>query len=375
MMATAATVSQLSTATQTTATQTTATQTVASIATVVAPAAPALIIAPLRKAAILIMTLGEEASKALLRGLGEHEVQRLTEELSRMREISPAEQTQVLVEFYGLLETQQYILRGGRDYASRLLTETFGRQRAEELLRDVNRMGDTQVGDLAALQKMDPVQLSKFLEGEHAQTVALVLAHLNPKRGSAVLMQLPEDLRVEAVRRLAEMRQFSPEMAQRVAMILYKRIHALGSNGRQSYAGFKAVADLLNRMESTASRSILENIEQQEPTLAIGIRNLMFTFDDLLTVPPNSIRELVSAADKRTLAMALKSADDNLRAHLFAAMSSRAVEMMQEDMESLGPVRGKDVAQAQQDLLTLARKLEAEGKVILKMETDNDFGS
>ncbi len=367
-MATVATVSQLSTATQTTATT-------ASIVTTAVPEAPKLVIAPLRKAAILIMTLGEETSKTLLRGLGEQEVQRLTEELSRMREISPAEQTQVLVEFYGLLETQQYILRGGRDYAARLLTETFGRQRAEELLRDVNRMGDTQVGDLAALQKMDPVQLSKFLEGEHAQTVALVLAHLNPKRGSAVLMQLPEDLRVEAVRRLAEMRQFSPEMAQRVAMILYKRIHALGSNGRQSYAGFKAVADLLNRMESNASRSILENIEQQEPTLAIGIRNLMFTFDDLLTVPPNSIRELVSAADKRTLAMALKSADDNLRAHLFAAMSSRAVEMMQEDMESLGPVRGKDVAQAQQDLLTLARKLEAEGKMILKMETDNDFGS
>ena len=157
-------------------------------------------------------------------------------------------------------------------------------------------------------------------------------------------MALPEDLRVEAVRRLAEMRQFSPEMAQRVAMILYKRIHALGSNGRQSYAGFKAVADLLNRMEGTASRSILASIEQQEPALAIGIRNLMFTFDDLLTVPPNSIRELVGAADKRTIALALKSADDGFRAHLFAAMSSRAVEMLQEDMESLGPVRGKDVA-------------------------------
>ena len=339
------------------------------------PDVPSLSIAPLRKAAILIMTLGEDISKLLLRELGEHEIQRLTEELSRVGEITPQEQAAVLIEFYGLLETQQYILRGGPDYASRLLTETFGRQRAEELLRDVTRMSDTQIGDLAALQKMDPAQLSKFLEGEHAQTVALVLAHLNPKRGSAVLMALPEDLRVEAVRRLAEMRQFSPEMAQRVAMILYKRIHALGANGRQSYAGFKAVADLLNRMESTASRSILANIEQQEPALAIGIRNLMFTFDDLLTVPSSSIRELVSAADKRTIALALKSADDGLRAHLFGAMSSRAVDMLQEDMESLGPVRGKDVAAAQQDLLTLARKLEGEGKMILKMETDNEYGS
>ncbi len=337
------------------------------------PPSPQLTIAPLRKAAILIVTLGEEVAKLLLKNMGEAEVQRLTEELSRLGDISPDEQTQVLLEFYGLQETQQYILRGGPEYAARLLAETFGRQRADELLRDVSRIGDTPVGDLAALQKMEPAQLSKFLEGEHAQTVALVLAHLNPKRGSAVLMQLPDALRVEAVRRLAEMRQFSPEMAQRVAMILYKRIHALGSNGRQSYAGFKAVADLLNRMETTASRSILENIEQQEPALALGIRNLMFTFDDLLTVPANSIRELVGAADKRTLALALKSADDSLRAHLFAAMSSRATEMLQEDMESMGPVRGKDVAAAQQELLTLARKLEIEGKMILKVEMDSDF--
>jgi len=344
-------------------------------ARILLPEMPQLTIAPLRKAAILVVTLGEETAKMLLRGLGEAEVQRLTEELSRLGDISPEEQTQVLLEFYGLQETQQYILRGGVEYASRLLTETFGRQRAQELLRETGRASETHVGDLAALQKMDPTQLSKFLEGEHPQTVALVLAHLNSRKGSLVLMQLPEELRVEAVRRLAEMRQFSPEMAQRVAMILYKRIHALGATGRQSYAGFKAVADLLNRMEGNASRSILESIEQQEPALAIGIRNLMFTFEDLLTVPPSSIRELVSAADKRMLALSLKSADENLRAHLFAAMSSRAVEMLQEDMESLGPVRGRDVAQAQQDLLTLARKLEAEGKMILKMETDSEFGS
>lgn len=346
----------------------------APVARIALPPMPNVTIAPLRKAAILVMTLGEETAKTLLRGLGEADIQRLTEELSRVGDISPEEQTQVLLEFYGLQETQQYILRGGVDYASRLLTETFGRQRAQELLRDIGRTSEAQVGDLAALQKMDPTQLSKFLEGEHPQTVALVLAHLNSRRGSLVLMQLPEDLRVEAVRRLAEMRQFSPEMAQRVAMILYKRIHALGSNGRQSYAGFKAVADLLNRMEGNASRSILESIEQQEPALAVGIRNLMFTFDDLLVVPPSSIRELVSAADKRMLALSLKSADENLQAHMFAAMSSRAVEMLQEDMESLGPVRGRDVAKAQQDLLQLARKLESEGKMMLKVEVDGDLG-
>lgn len=339
------------------------------------PDGPSLSIAPLRKAAILIMTLGEDTSRLLMRELGEQEIQRLTEELSRVGEIAPEEQAAVLIEFYGLLETQQYMLRGGPEYASRLLTETFGPQRAEELLRDGTRMSDTSAGDLSALQKMDPAQLSKSLEGEHAQTVALVLAHLNPKRGSAVLMALPEDLRVEAIRRLAEMRQFSPEVAQRVAMILYKRIHATGTNGHRTSAGCKAVAGLLNSMESTASRSILGSIEQQEPALAIGIRNLLFTFEDLATVPPGSIRELVSAADKRTIALALQSADDDLRAHLSAALSPRAVDMLQQDMESLGPVSGEDVAAAQHDLLNLARRLESEGKMILRMGTENEFGS
>ncbi|MBE7182499.1 MAG: flagellar motor switch protein FliG, partial [Terriglobus roseus] len=182
----------------------------------------------------------------------------------------------------------------------------------------------------------------------------------------------PEALRVEAIRRLAEMRQFSPEMAQKVATILYRRIQALGNHGRQNYAGFRAVADLLNRLDQNASKSILEQIETNEPGVAVNIRNLMFTFNDLLTVQPNSIRELVGAADKRVLALALKNADENLQAHLFRAMSSRAVEMMQEDMEALGPVRGKDIAQAQQELLALARKLEGEGKMVLKVEVDAD---
>jgi flagellar motor switch protein FliG len=147
----------------------------------------------------------------------------------------------------------------------------------------------------------------------------------------------------------------------------------LGSTGRRGYAGFKAVADLLNRLDQVASKGILEEIEQNEPKLAIGIRTLMFTFEDLLTVPATSIRELVAAADKKTLSLALKGAKDNIKAHLFQAMSSRAVEMLKEDMEIMGPVRGRDVAEAQQELLNLARKLEAEGKMTLKVEADDDL--
>lgn len=326
----------------------------------------------LRKAAILLVAVGDELAKTLLQSLSEGDVHRVTEEITRLGEIPAQQLTQVMTEFYGLLETQQYMVRGGPEFALRVLTEAFGATKAESMLAQVKRIRERANSDMAVLQRMDPQQLSKFLETEHPQTIALVLAHVDAKRGSMILMQLAPALRVDVVKRLAEMRQFSSEMAQKVAFVLHRRLEGAGS-GRKSYSGFKAVAELLNRVEQTASKGILEEIEQQEPQLAIGIRNLMFTFEDLLTVPPESIREFVAAADKRVIAMALKGSRENLRAHLFKAMSSRAVEMLKEDMEVMGPVRMKDVGLAQQELLALARQLEAEGKMILKMGADDDL--
>ena len=326
----------------------------------------------LRKAAILMVTLGETLAKTMFQSLSEPDIRRVTEEIMRLGEISSDECVQVLTEFYGLLETQEYIGKGGPEYATKLLTEAFGKNRADELLNQVKILQDQSVGDLKVLQKMDPQQLSKFLENEHPQTVALVLAHLDAKKGSRVLMQLKAEMRVEAVRRLAEMRQFSPEMAQQVALVLHRRMEAVGSTtGKRSYSGFKAVAELLNLLDQGESGGILEQIETNEPQLAIGIRTLMFTFDDLLTTPSQSVREIVGAADKKMLATALKSAKENIRAHLYKAMSSRAVEMLKEDMEAMGPVRSKDVAAAQQELLTLAKKLESEGKIVLRLEPED----
>ena len=276
----------------------------------------------IRKAAILMLGLGEERAKPLFQSLSENDVRRLTDEITKLGDVPAQLSQQVMTEFYGLLETREHMLRGGPDYAMKLLTEAFGQQRAETLLIQVKRLQQRSSGDLAMLQKMEPAQLSKFLENEHPQTIALVLAHLDPKRGSTVLMHLKEESRVEVIKRLAEMRQFSPEMAQTVALVLHRQMEALGSSGRRSYSGFKAVAELLNRMDTNAGKGILEEIENDEPQLAIAIRNLMFTFDDLLTVPPQSIREIVGAIDKRVLAMALKGAKENLRAYLYQAMSS-----------------------------------------------------
>lgn len=327
----------------------------------------------LRKAAILMVALGDELAKTLFQSLSETDVRRVTEEITRLGEVPAAQLTQVLTEFYGLLETQQYMVRGGPDYALRLLTEAFGSAKAEEMLAQVKKVRERSTGDMAIVQRMDAAHLSKFLENEHSQTVALVLAHLDAKQGSAVLMNLKGAMRVDVVRRLAEMRQFSPEMAKTVAMTLHKRMEKMGTSGRKSYSGFKAVAELLNRLDQMESKGILEEIEVTEPQTAIGIRNLMFTFEDLLTVPPASIREFVSAADKRTLAMALKGSRDNLKAHLFQGMSSRAVDMLKEDMEVMGPVRMRDVSAAQQELLAMARQLESEGRMMLKMEVDDEL--
>jgi flagellar motor switch protein FliG len=326
-----------------------------------------------RKAAVLLVAVGETLAKEILRALPEADVQLLTEELADLRGITTEVTTGIMEEFWELLETQNYMVHGGLDYASRLLVDTFGKERADDLLALVRRSQEAAQGNLAKLQRTDPQQLGKLLDTEHPQTIALVLAHLDPRRASLVLDNLSEEHKVVSVQRLAEMRQFSPEMAQKVAHILHRRLESVGDTARKSYSGFKAVADLLNRQNAEEAKKILETIEDGQPELALSIRNLMFTFEDLVTVPAATIREIVSGVDKRQLALALRGANDELRAQIFKAMSSRAVEMLKEDMEVLGPVRSREVAAAQQEILNLARRLEAEGKVILKLETGDEM--
>jgi flagellar motor switch protein FliG len=326
-----------------------------------------------RKAAILLIAVGEGPAREVLRALPEQDVQRLTEELADLRGITPELSAEIMEEFWELLETQNVVVHGGLDFASRLLIDAFGKQRAEDLLMLVRRSQEAAHGNLAKLQRTDPQQLGKLLDAEHPQTIALVLAHLDPRKASMVLDNLSEEHKVVSVQRLAEMRQFSPEMAQKVAQILHRRLENVGDTARKSYSGYKAVADLLNRLNAEETKKILETIEEAQPELALSIRNLMFTFEDLVTVPPATIREIVSGVDKRQLALAMRGANEELRAQIFKSMSSRAVEMLKEDMEVLGPVRSREVAQAQQEILNLARRLEAEGKVVLKMETGDEM--
>lgn len=327
----------------------------------------------IRKAAVLIAVLGEEASSAVYKHLTDDEVQIITRELAELRKIPSDVAQAVLEEHSRLILTQDYLAQGGQEFATRLLVKAFGDDDAKKLLQRVARLQELSVGQLDSLQKADPQQLAKFLEGEHPQTIALILAHLDSKQASTLLMKLPEQTRADAVKRLAQLRQFSPEMAQKVSLVLHKRLQALGEHSRKTYAGFKSVAEVMNRLDPGASKTILDAIEQGDPKLAINIRNLMFTFDDLLGVADNYIREWLGAMDKKTLALALKGAGNDLKEHIFRAMSSRAVEMLKEDMDVLGPVRGKDVAAAQLEAVALLRKLESEGKVVLKAEGDDEY--
>jgi flagellar motor switch protein FliG len=297
----------------------------------------------------------------------------ITTELATLNNVTPDTATAVLEEYIQLSKTQDYIGQGGVDFALRLLVGAYGETRAHELLDQVSHAQSAQVSKLASLAKADPTQLARFLEGEHPQTIALILGHMEARQASMLLTKLPEQVRSEVVKRLAQLRQFSPEMAEKVSVVLNRKLQSLGEQSRRTYAGFKSVADLMNRLDAASARSILESIEASEPKLAVNIRNFMFTFEDFLSVPDVSIRELVSNLDKKTLALALKGATEELRDHIFRTMSSRAVEMLKEDIDSLGPVRSREVAKAQQEAVAIARQLESEGRLVLKTETDDEY--
>ena len=333
-----------------------------------APASPGL-----QKAAILMVLLDVESASQIYRNLSDHDVQRLTQCIAQLQHVKPETAVQVLEEYYQLTVTQSYLATGGPDYAEKLLVKAFGAANAKQLLEQVSKSLEMSVVRLDSLENADPQQLAKFLEIEHPQTIALILAHLNARQASALLVCLPEEMRADTIKRLAQLRQFSPEVAQKVSVALHKRLESLGEQSRRAYAGFKGAADMLNQMEPSASKTILENIEKEDSKMALAIRNLMFTFEDLIGVPEAGIRELLGQLEKKTLALALRGAGDELKNLIFKCMSSRAVDMLKEDMEIMGPVRARDVGQAQREIVDVARRLETEGKLVLGAEDQEEY--
>jgi flagellar motor switch protein FliG len=327
----------------------------------------------LQKAAILMVLLGEEAASHIYRNLPEDDVQRLTRRIAELEHFKPETAISVLEEYYQLTMTQTFMAHGGPEYAQKILVKSFGEAGAMRMLEQDKHAMARKAVHLESLQECDPLQLAKFLEIEHPQTIALILAHLDARQASVLLLRLPEEVRAETVKRLAQLRQFSPDVAEKVALALNRRLDSMGEQSRRAYAGFKGAADLLNQIDPVKSKGILDTIEKDDPKMALAIRNLMFTFEDLLGVPEAGIRELLGQLDKKTLALALRGATDELKNMIFKSMSSRAVEMLKEDMEVLAAVRAKDVHAAQHEIVEVARKLEAEGKLVLSAESQEEY--
>ena len=324
-----------------------------------------------RKAAILVSLLGEEPAATILRNLQDDDLQRIADEVAHLGQVPFEVALGVLEEYQQLVGAQEFLAVGGQEVATRLLVKAFGENGAKNMVGRISR--NEEPNELIALKKADPQQLARFLVSERTQTKALVLSHLDAKKASALLMSMEPDVRAECVRSLANLGRFSPEVAAKVSAVINRRLKPGGGQSKQAESGFRNVAELLNRLDSNSAREILDNIEREEPSTAIGIRDLMFRFDDFLEVPEPQLRELMNAIDKKTLMVALKAASEDLRSHFYRTMSSRAIEMMKEDSEMMGPVRSKDVTKAQMEIVAIARKLESEGKIALKSEGEDEY--
>jgi len=229
-------------------------------------------------------------------------------------------------------------------------------------------------GKFEWLTNTDPQQLASFLETESPQTSAVILSHLDPKHSSSILAKFQSESRNEIVKRMALLRQYSPEVAEAISNVLNQKLKPVSqAEKKPARSPASVLPELLNHLEPTTSKEILDALEKENSKLANDLRNLMFTFEDLIHVPETALREWVAAIDKKTLALALKGASQPVRDHIFKSMSSRAVEMLKEDMDVMGRVRAKEVAEAQQGALATARQLEAEGKIVLKAEAEDEF--
>jgi len=326
-----------------------------------------------RKAAILLTVLGEEAAAVICRQLSSPDMQQIAGELASLDAIPPELAQQVLDEYQKQVTAHRLVIQGGADYATRLLKKAFGEENGNDLAQRLIQVKQSGAGKLDWLRNTDPKQLAALLEKEHPQTVALIIAHLEPEHASPILAKLPGELQIDAVKRIAQLQQFSPEAAESISSVLHQKLKQSGVEKKQAPGRADSLPALMNQLEPATARAILEAIEKENAELASKIRNLMFTFEDLTGVPETALRDLLGAVDKKTLALALKGASEPVKSHIFKAMSSRAVEMLKEDMEVLGRVRAKEVAKAQQEAIASARQLEAEGKIALRAESDDEF--
>ncbi len=327
----------------------------------------------IEKAAMLLVSLGEECSAEILKHLAEDEVDALTRAITRLPSVASHQVESVLNEFHQMAMAQEFVLKGGIDYARKMLSKAFGTEVAKRLNDRLVQLSTTDRAAFDVLQQADPQQLARFIHNEHPQTVALVLSHVNPAQAASLLSSLPPKLRADVVLRMATLDRISPDIVHKIATVIGQKIQALGQINRESYGGIRAVAEMFNRLDAGASKAILADIESRDTKVFEAIRELMFVFEDLLMVDQAGVKEIAGRVDRKILTVALKGTSEQLRNHIFSTMSQRGADMLKEDIEALGPVKIREVETAQQQIIAVVRQLDSEGVVSLSGASNDQY--
>ncbi len=320
-------------------------------------------ISGIQKAAILLITLGPERSANIFKHLKEDEIESLTLEIANTRSVSPATKDQVLDEFYEICLAQQYIAEGGIQYAKELLEKALGPDKAREVIGKLT--ASLQVRPFEFVRKTDASQLLNFIQDEHPQTIALILAYLSPSQASTIISSLAPDKQADVAKRIAQMDRTSPDVIKEVEKVLERKLASLMNQDYTIVGGVDSIVEILNTVDRGTEKHIMETLEIEEPELADEIRRKMFVFEDILSLDDRSIQRVLREVDNNELAIALKGANDEVQTVIFNNMSKRLASMIKENMEYMGPVRLKDVEEAQQRIVNIIRKLEDSSEIII----------
>src|SRR5690554_1352515 len=315
-----------------------------------------------QKTAVLLISLGSEVSAQILKHLDEDEIEDVTLEIANMRRVDPEVKEAVLEEFYELCLAQNYLAIGGIDYAKEMLEKALGPAKASGIIDKL--ISSLQIRPFDFARKTEPSQLFNFIQNEHPQTIALIMSYLHPEQAGAILSALPATQQVEVAKRIATMDRTSPEVLKEIETVLEKR---LSSFVLQDYnaGGVETAVAILNRVDRGTEKTIIESLEEEDPELAEEIKKRMFIFENIVTLDDRSIQRVLREVDLKDLALALKTASEDVTNRIFKNISKRAVEMLREDMSLMGPVRLRDVEEAQQKIVNIIRQLDESGEIVI----------
>ncbi len=316
-----------------------------------------------QKAAILFITLGPELSAPVFKHLSDDEIERITLEIASQKQVTPAQKAYVIGEFYQLAMAQDYLSTGGLEYAQDVLEKALGSEKAANILSRLTT--SLQVRPFDFLRKTDPSQLLNFIQNEHPQTIALVMAYLDSDQAAMILTALPSDKQADVAKRIAEMDRTSPDVIREVERVLERKLSALVTQDFTTAGGVKAIVEILNRVDRTSEKAIIETLEVDNPELTEEIKKLMFVFEDIVMIDDRSIQRILRDVDNKDLSLSLKATPKEVADKVFKNMSSRAADMLREEIEFMGPVKIRDVEEAQQRIVNVIRNLEDKGEIVV----------